>query len=67
MDIAALSVLKSQAQLKADVGTSLMKKVMDTAEQNGNFVDKMMKGASKGNEARQVSPPHLGNRLDVRV
>ena len=67
MDIAALSVLKNQAQLKTDVGTSLMKKVMDTAEQNGNFVDKMMEGASKGNEARLFSPPHLGNRLDVRV
>ncbi len=67
MDIAALSVLRSQAQLQQDVGTSLMKKVMDIAEQNGNFVDKMMEGASKGNEPRQVSPPHLGNRLDVNV
>jgi hypothetical protein len=38
LDIAALSVLKNQAQLQQDVGTSLMKKVMDTAEQNGNFV-----------------------------
>ena len=66
MDIAALSVLKNQTQLQQDVGTSLMRKVMDTAEQDSNFVNKMMETTS-GNGAKHASPPHLGNRLDVRV
>ncbi len=30
MDIAALSIIKNQVQLKQDVGIALMKKVMDT-------------------------------------
>ncbi|MCF8009869.1 MAG: YjfB family protein [Clostridiales bacterium] len=67
MNIAAASIMQSQAQLQQNVGTAVMKKAMDTAEQNGSFVDKMMEGANQGNEAKQASPPHLGNRLDVRV
>lgn len=42
MNIAAVSIMLSQSQLQQNVGTVIMKKAMDTAEQNGSFVDKMM-------------------------
>ncbi|MCF8009867.1 MAG: YjfB family protein [Clostridiales bacterium] len=44
MNIAAASIMQSQAQLQQNVGTALMKKAMDTAEQNGSFVDKAAMG-----------------------
>lgn len=66
MDIAVLSMLKSRAQLKQDVNTSLMKKVMDTAEQNGSLVNQMLDKMDQG-KAAQFKQPHLGNSVDVRV
>ncbi|MTI84020.1 MAG: putative motility protein [Firmicutes bacterium] len=62
MDISALSVLKNQAQLKQDVGTSLMKKVMDTAEQNSGLMNQML---DQGSAAAQL--PHVGNNVNVKV
>ncbi|MTI86028.1 MAG: putative motility protein [Firmicutes bacterium] len=67
MDIAALSVMKNQAQLKKDVGTSLMKKVMDTAEQNSGLMDQMLDKVDQGNAAAQARLPHVGNNVNVRV
>jgi hypothetical protein len=32
MDIAALSIIKNQVQLKQDAGIAVLKKAMDTAE-----------------------------------
>jgi hypothetical protein len=62
MDIAALSILKNQVQLKMDAGTSIMKKVMDTAEQNCSLLTRMLNEA-----APSANPPHLGAHLDKRV
>jgi len=62
MNIAALSILKNQAQLKMDVGTLIMKKVMDTAEQDGSLLTRMLDRA-----APSTNPPHMGAHLDKRV
>ena len=50
-----------------DVGTSLMKKIMDTAEQNGSLVNQMLDKKSKGKSAAQVKMPHLGSIVNIRV
>lgn len=65
MDIAAQSVLKNQAQLKTDVSTSLMKKVMDTAEQNGSLVNRMLDKVDQGQTMAQFQ--HVGNNVNIKV
>ncbi|NLC07864.1 MAG: putative motility protein [Syntrophomonadaceae bacterium] len=67
MDIAALSIIKSQLQLKQDVGISLMNKVMETAEQNAGLVNQMLDKVNDGPSAAQGKMPHLGNYIDRLV
>lgn len=67
MDIAALSVLKSQAQLRLDAGMSIMKKAMDTAEQNATMVSQMLDKVDQGEAAAQAKLPRVGNNVDVYV
>ncbi|SMB82571.1 Putative motility protein [Desulfonispora thiosulfatigenes DSM 11270] len=64
MDIAALSMIKSQAQLQQDVGVAMMKKVMNTAEQRSNFINEMLGSSSK---SPQANLPHMGNNIDKYV
>lgn len=64
MDIAALSMITSQAQLKQDVGVAMMKKVMNTAEQNSGAVKDMLESIPNASAANM---PHMGNSIDVRV
>jgi len=67
MDIAALSVLKSQAQLRLDAGMSVMKKAMDTAEQNATIVNRMLNKMDRGEAATQARPPGVGSNVDTYV
>lgn len=67
MDIAALSIIKNQAQLKQSVSIAMMKKAMGTAEQKGNFITEMLGKVAEGNVAKQATPPHLGTKLDTYV
>lgn len=61
MDIAALSIGMQQANLHQQVDLSLMKKVMETAETNGQAMANML-------QQMAVPAPHptLGNRIDVK-
>ena len=63
MDIAALSIIKNQAQLQQDVGVAVLKKVLNTSEQNGNLLTQMM--GNSGNTNPKVTFGHLGNNIDV--
>ncbi|WP_066637318.1 YjfB family protein [Desulfolucanica intricata] len=65
MDIAALSILKSMAQVKQDAGVAVMKKAMDTAEQNGNFINRMLDNIPSGKNPGPANLPHMGSNLDV--
>ncbi|WP_347491414.1 YjfB family protein [Desulfoscipio sp. XC116] len=67
MDIAALSILKSQIQLQQDAGIAIMKKAMSTAEQGGSLVNQMLDKAAEGKTAAQVKMPHLGNNINALV
>ena len=67
MDIAALSILKNQAQLQQDVGVSVLKKVMGSAEQGGSLVNQMLDKAAEGKAASQVNMPGVGGKIDAYV
>jgi Putative motility protein len=58
MDIAALSVMMNQSQLKQQASISVMKMAMNTAEQNGAELTKMLE---------QSVQPHLGSSIDLKL
>jgi hypothetical protein len=58
MDIAALSIMKSQAALSQNVGIALFKKNMDSATNNSQSLIKMMELSVN---------PSLGSKLDTKV
>ncbi|WP_071393566.1 YjfB family protein [Bacillus tuaregi] len=65
MDIAAMSMALSQGQLSQQVSLSLMKQVMDQAEGNADFINKMMSPhAVKALELK--AQPHLGGNIDIK-
>ncbi|WP_041274620.1 YjfB family protein [Desulforamulus reducens] len=65
MDIAALSIIKNHVQIQQDVGVAVLKKAMNTAEENGNFLTQML---GKGeNSIPQAKSDHLGNKIDFYV
>ena len=63
MDIAAMSVVMNQAQVKQQASISVLKKAMGTADQNGNAIMKMMQTPI----GEHVAHPHLGKSVDVKA
>lgn len=57
MDIAALSMVLSQMNVRQEASVSLMKKSMDQAETNGESAVKMLE---------QSAQPHLGGTVDLK-
>lgn len=62
MDIAALSIVMNQSQVKQQARLSVMKSAMSTAETNAAALIEMM------NESTDQPAPHpyLGGRIDVK-
>lgn len=58
MDIAKLSIMMSQSQLKQQASISVMKKTMDHAEMQSEQMIRMLE---------QSVQPHLGGTIDVRA
>jgi len=58
MDIAAASIIMKQQQLKQQVGISVMKKAMSSAETSTEALLKMME---------QSVQPNLGQNIDIRL
>lgn len=58
MDIAGLSVAKSQTQLMTDIGIAVLAKNLDTVEKAGDNMIKMME---------QSVAPNLGQNIDIRL
>ncbi len=68
MDIAALSILKSQAQMKQSVGIAVIKKAIDSAGQNADIVSEMLEKVEQGKVlAQALATPHLGRSIDILV
>ena len=58
MDIAALSSALSQQKLMSDFSVAVMSKTLDTAEDTGDALTKMME---------QSVQPNLGQNIDLTV
>ncbi|TYO95517.1 YjfB family protein [Desulfallas thermosapovorans] len=67
MDIAALSIIMNQVQLKQDAGIAMLRKAMDAAEKGGSLVNQMLDKVNEGHTVTQVKLPHLGNNIDIFV
>lgn len=62
LDIAAMSVVMKQAQVKQQAGLAVMKSAMTTAEANGAALIDMLNHST----VPQASHPHLGKQIDVK-
>lgn len=58
MDIAALSAVMSQSSLSEQVSVAILKKAMDTTNENTQALTKMLE---------QSVNPHLGSKVDIKV
>lgn len=58
MDIPALSVAMSQANLINDCNIAVLAKTLDTVEESGELMIQMME---------QSVTPHLGANIDIRA
>ncbi|MTI80204.1 MAG: putative motility protein [Firmicutes bacterium] len=67
MDIAALSIMKNQVQLKQNVGLAVMKKAMSNAENNSTIVNQMLDKVAEGKVQTKANLPHMGSNVDVQV
>mgnify|MGYP001301407095 CR=1 FL=1 len=63
MDIAALSIVMNQSQLKQQASLAVMKSAMTTAETNAGNLIEMLKQSTPPNAPH----PHLGGKIDVRA
>jgi len=66
MDIALVSMALSQAKLQQQAGIAVMRKVMDSAEQNGAAMVKLLE-SSGVNGSELAEAPYLGANIDIRV
>ncbi|WP_083249230.1 YjfB family protein [Bacillus solimangrovi] len=57
MDIAAISMALSQMNVQSQVDISMMKKTMNTAEQQGNALMEML----------QAPHPTAGRNIDIKL
>lgn len=58
MDIAALSIVNSNTQLREAASLCIMKKVMDTSKENASEMTKMMES---------LAQPNLGSIIDAKA
>ncbi len=58
MDIAMISMLQSQSKILTDVNTALLGKNLDTVEELGDGLVKMME---------QSVTPYLGQNIDLKI
>lgn len=63
MDIAAISMMSSQINVSNQADILMLKKVMNTAtEQQADGLMQLMSAT-----APSISPPNLGNNIDIAV
>ena len=62
MDVAALSTMSSQMNVSNQAGILMLKKVMNTATEQADGLMLLMAAT-----APSISPPNLGNNIDISV
>lgn len=65
MDIGAMSIGLSQAQLSQQVSISVMKMAIGSSSQKSNMINELMNTNVKNME-KSVTP-HLGNSIDIEL
>lgn len=65
MDIAALSVIMSQGQVRQQADLSVLKLAMDVASTQGAMMTALLGETAKSLE--MSVQPHLGGSVDIRV
>lgn len=65
MDIALMSMALSHGNIQQQASLSMMKKVMDQAEGNAAFLNKMM-GETNVQALQHAAQPHLGGNIDLK-
>ncbi|WP_368297451.1 YjfB family protein [Cytobacillus firmus] len=65
MDIPLMSMALSQGQVQQQASISVMKKAMDQAAGNAEFIHKMMSG-SQVQALQHAAQPHLGGHIDIK-
>ncbi|MGG3450568.1 YjfB family protein [Domibacillus aminovorans] len=65
MDIALMSMVLSQGNVQQQASLAVMNKVMDQAEGNAAFLNKMM-GAVNVQALQHAAQPHLGGNIDLK-
>lgn len=63
---ALISMALSQSQVQQQASLSDMNKVMDQAQVNADFINKMMSGADV-KAIQHSAQPHLGGNIDINV
>lgn len=63
LDIAALSIVMKQAQVKQQASLSVMKSAMNTAENNAVALLDMLNQST----GQTVSHPYLGQKVDLKA
>ncbi|WP_282141031.1 YjfB family protein [Cytobacillus oceanisediminis] len=64
MDIPLMSMALFQGQVQKQASISIMKKAMDQAAGNAEFINKMMSG-SQVQTLQHAAQPHLGGHIDI--
>lgn len=62
MDIAALSVVMANSQVRSDAGLAVMANVKNLMQQQGAQLSEMLQQS-----APQVPHPTLGNKVDIEI
>jgi hypothetical protein len=60
VDIAALSIMSSQNNVQNQASILMMRKILDTTQQNGQATIDLLASASP-----KLSPDHLGHSIDI--
>lgn len=62
MDIAALATMSSQMNLASQASILVLKQAMDTSAEQTNGLMQLMDVATAN-----ISPPNLGNNIDISI
>lgn len=65
MDIPLMSMVLSQGQVQQQASISVMRKAMDQAAGNAEFINKMM-SVSQVQALEHDAQPHLGGHIDIK-
>lgn len=64
MNIAAMSMLVAQGNVRVEANMSIMKQALNVAEEQGVMLTKMLEATTN---IEQLAEPHLGTKIDLKL